>query len=71
MSNISRAFLMFSLAVAALAFTGCQSFQPTTTPNESGFAGGDGVFGENPVSPGAYNNVSPSIAPPLATASVH
>jgi hypothetical protein len=58
------------LTLGALSLTGCQNIHPTTLPNESGFAGGDGVYGENPANPGAYGNIHQNLTPPSATADI-
>jgi hypothetical protein len=56
MHTMLQAIAVTFLTLGTLSFAGCQNIQPTTTPGESGFAGGDGGFGEDPSSPGTYRN---------------
>lgn len=57
MKPILSLVTLLGISAGSMALVGCES-TPSTSPSPNGpnaaMSGGDGVFGENPVYPGAY-----------------
>lgn len=66
MKTAVRMVALSFLTLGSLAVVGCQSNSPSGV---SAYAGGDGVFGEDPSKPGAYRNSSQVSDKPAPTAS--
>ena len=62
-----NSLFVLALSLSALAFGGCQSHMSSEMESMSGFAGGNGAFGEDTLHPGAR---APDRPVPLIKASM-
>ena len=57
MKRLITPLVIAMFAAGALALVGCESSNPTTAPSgdQNAYAGGNGIFGEDPANPGEHS----------------